>query len=272
MCIVVFRWQPDSDEPLVLAANRDEFFARPTAALHWWNETDILAGRDGKSGGTWMGVTRRGRFALLTNLRDPRLRKPNAPSRGMIVNAFLEGDRSPQAFLTDLSARAAEYEGFNFVCGSLAKQSRFAAKSRAHELWFLNSTEAEPRRLVNGVYALSNASLDTPWPKTLRIKQYFAAALQNEDSDTRRHALDSLLLDDTRATDDALPETGVPRSWEQALSSIFIRHRDDAGNIIYGTRSSSQWYATHNYFDVHETTHIEHVQNHSRARVRFNVS
>jgi uncharacterized protein with NRDE domain len=266
VCIVVFRWQPDSDSPLILAANRDEFFARPTAALHWWDDAEILAGRDLKGGGTWMGVTREGRFALVTNVRDPRLRKANAPSRGMIVNEFLEGRVSAQAFLATLALRASIYEGFNVVCGSLASRS-----THSRELWFLNSVEAQPRRLNDGTYTLSNASLDTPWPKTMRIKEHFANALDHSKFDVRAEAIDTLLLDDTPADEAALPDTGVPREWERALGSIFIQHRDDAGKLVYGTRSSSQLHATNSTVKVRETTHLDLVRSHSRVSFDFNI-
>jgi uncharacterized protein with NRDE domain len=267
MCIVVFHWQAESSSPLTLAANRDEFFARPTAAMHWWSDADILAGRDLKGGGTWMGVTRGGRFALLTNLRDPRLRKINAPSRGMIVNAFLEGSASAETFLEKLASRASTYEGFNIVCGTLA-----AHASTGRELWFLNSSEASARRLDDGIYALSNASLDTPWPKTQRIKERFAAALTHDKFDARAVAIDILLLDATRADDATLPDTGVPRDWERALSSIFIRHHDDAGNVVYGTRSSTQLHATEDAIAIHEVTHRVDAISHSRIDMNFQVN
>jgi uncharacterized protein with NRDE domain len=245
MCIVVFRWQADSNEPLVVAANRDEFFARPTAPLHWWPGSDILAGRDERSGGTWMGVTRHGRFALLTNVRDPRLRKTNAPSRGKIVSDFLSSDRPAHEFLTQLSQRSQTYEGFNVVCGDLASARR--------ALWFLNSQENVPREIGEGVFALSNASLDTPWPKVERVKAAFREALARAPYE-QPDAIDALLQDDARAVDASLPRTGVPLEWERALSSVFIRH----GN--YGTRASTQLFVRDDRVDVTERTHLpEHA-------------
>jgi uncharacterized protein with NRDE domain len=261
MCIVVFHWAPETDAPLSLAANRDEFFARPTAAMHWWPDSNVLAGRDLKNGGTWMGVSRTGRLALVTNVRDPSLRKSSAPSRGNIVSEFLESETDAQVFLQTLASRAPAYEGFNLVCGSLARSAR--------ELWFLNSIERTPRRLPHGTYALSNATLDTPWPKTQRIKAAFADIMKTKIGEEKLAALDALLIDTTHANDAALPNTGVPIEWERALSSIFIRHRDESGDIVYGTRSSSQLHVNFDGVYVHETTHLPESIGHARVREQF---
>jgi uncharacterized protein with NRDE domain len=263
MCIVVFHWAPETDAPLALAANRDEFFARPTAAMHWWPDGNVLAGRDLKSGGTWMGVTRTGRFALVTNVRDPSLRKSNAPSRGNIVSGFLESETDAQMFLQTIASRGHAYEGFNLVCGSLARSAR--------ELWFLNSVEQMPRRLTHGTYALSNATLDTPWPKTKRIKAVFAEIMNTKISEENLAAIDALLTDATHADNAALPNTGVPIEWERALSSIFIRHRDASGEIVYGTRSSSQLHVNFDGVYVHETTHLPENIAHARVSQHFKI-
>lgn len=267
MCVVVFNWQTESDSPLTLAANRDEFFARPAAPLHWWLGDEILAGRDLKGGGTWMGATRSGRFALLTNLRDPQLRKTDAPSRGTIVNAFLDGAMSAPRFLDDLAARSSRFEGFNVVCATLGGRT-----NGARELWFLNSHEVKPRRLQDGVYALSNASLNTPWPKIERIKTSFSRALRQPDFDARVQSIDALLLDATRAADEALPATGVPREWERALSSIFIRHCDAAGNIIYGTRVSTQFHVVGDTIAMREVTHLPDHPSRSQIEFKFTIT
>ena len=153
MCIAVFRWDSDAEIPLLLAANRDEYFERPTRSMHWWSHADVLAGRDLKADGAWLGVTRQGRFALITNIRNPALRKAGAPSRGEIVRRYLEKPQSAGEFVAELAAIAAEYQGFNLICGSLRANER--------ALWFLNSSDAAPRLLESGLYALSNASLDT---------------------------------------------------------------------------------------------------------------
>ena len=225
MCIVAFSWNPDSETPLLLAANRDEFFERPTQAMHWWPNSGVLAGRDLKSGGAWLGITRSGRFAMITNIRNPVLRRVGAPSRGELAREFLESADSPATFIRCANERAGGYEGFNLLCGEISSQS--------HELWFLNSTESSPRRLDANLYALSNATLDTPWPKLLRIKQGFRHALAEKNPAVQDERLLRLLHNTTRPRDDQLPVTGVPLEWERVLGSVFIRGE------TYGTRAST---------------------------------
>ncbi len=225
MCIAVFRWVPDAETPLLLAANRDEHFDRPTRSMHWWPQADVLAGRDLKANGAWLGITRRGSFALVTNIRNPELRKVGAPSRGGIVRRYLEERQSSREFVVALAAKANRYEGFNLLCGS------FNANQR--ELWFLNSVDATPRLLDTGVYALSNATLDTPWPKVTRIKAGFRHALAERNLDAQNERLFRLLGNTTQVADHELPQTGVPLDWERKLSSISV-HRDG-----YGTRAST---------------------------------
>jgi uncharacterized protein with NRDE domain len=257
MCIVVFCWQPESSSPLMLAANRDEFFARPSLPMHWWPKQNILAGRDVKSGGTWLGVSRTGRVALLTNVRDPSLRRTEAPSRGLIVSEFLEGVIGTRDYLTALAARADTYEGFNLICGTLRRDQR--------ALWFFNSQERAPLELHDGTYALSNATLDTPWPKTVRIKSKFEATLASIGRAQVHDAFNELLLDATRADDAALPNTGVPSDWERALSSIFIRHEQ------YGTRASTQLAINDNRVALSEITHAAERSSVSEARFTFDL-
>ena len=226
MCIAVFQWKPDAESPLLLAANRDEHFERPTQAMHWWPQANVLAGRDLKADGAWLGVTRHGRFALITNIRNPALRKTGAPSRGKIVRRYLEETQSASEFVGALAAIAARYEGFNLLCGSFGKNEK-------RELWFLNSVEGTPRVLDAGLYALSNASLDTEWPKVTRIKAGFRHALAERDLTVQNERLFRLLANTTQVTDRDLPHTGVPLDWERKLSSISVR-RDG-----YGTRAST---------------------------------
>jgi uncharacterized protein with NRDE domain len=225
MCIAAFAWIPDSDTPLVLAANRDEFFARPTEPMHWWPNSSVLAGRDLKANGAWLGITQHGRFALLTNIRNPLLRRTGAPSRGDIVKNYLESAAPIATFVTELAAVAERYEGFNFLCGEINASGR--------EMWFLNSAERVVKRLDSGLYGLSNASLDTDWPKLRRVKQGLRHALAERDSDAQRARLLRLLRNTTPTNDQQLPRTGVPLEWERTLGAIFI-HRDD-----YGTRAST---------------------------------
>lgn len=225
MCVSAFAWNPDGDTPLVLAANRDEFFARPTESMHWWPGSLILAGRDLKANGAWLGITRHGRFALLTNIRNPGLRRVGAPTRGDIVKHFLESAVAASTFITALASIAPRYEGFNFLCGQVSDGAR--------ELWFLNSAECVAKRLDQGQYGLSNASLDTDWPKLTRVKQGLRHALAEPDLAAQDARLMRILRNTTPTSELHLPSTGVPLEWERALGSIFI-NRDD-----YGTRAST---------------------------------
>lgn len=225
MCIAAFAWNPDSETPLVLAANRDEFFARPTEPMHWWPDSRVLAGRDLKANGAWLGITRHGRFAMLTNIRNPGLRLEGAPSRGNIVRNFLESSVSPATFVAALVSMPPRYEGFNFLCGQVNGGIR--------ELCFLNSSEQAARQLGQGLYGLSNASLDSDWPKLTRVKQGLRHALAEREASERHARLLRLLRNTTATSERQLPQTGVPLDWERALGSIFISREG------YGTRAST---------------------------------
>lgn len=218
MCLILVAWRAHPDHPLVVAANRDEFFDRPTAAAAFWPGTDILAGRDLKEGGTWMGITRGGRFAALTNYRDPALVKTGKASRGHLVADFLSARSAPQAWLTELSRRLDDYNPFNLLVGD------------ADTLVCLESTTGAIRRLEPGVYGLSNHLLDSPWPKVVAAKSALSDALTALPDD---HPLLALLRDDRQHADDTLPRTGVSLEFERLLSSAFVKAPG------YGTRSST---------------------------------
>lgn len=216
MCLVVFSWQPDSHQPLVLLANRDEVHQRPSAALaQWSDQPEIYAGRDLEAGGTWLGIAEHGRFATLTNIRDMSL-PLGEQSRGALVSDYLISQQSPQAYLKDVAANVQLYSGFNLLVGD------------AQSLWYLSSTEPRPIRLAPGVYGLCNGSLDTPWPKLVRARSVFAEHLNASDQ-----LLLEIMQDEQRAADDQLPDTGVGLAMERMLSSIFIRGES------YGTRATS---------------------------------
>ena len=219
MCLILLAWQAHPDYPLVVAANRDEFFSRRTAAADFWGDApDVLAGRDLEAGGTWLGVTRRGRFAALTNFRDPARNKTSAPSRGELVIRFLSGTQSPLEYLAELEAVAAAHNGFNLLFGDM------------ESLWcFSNCGEGE-QALAPGVYGLSNHLLDTPWPKVARGKSALDAALHALPDEA---PLFALLRDDSIAPDEALPRTGVSLEWERLLSAAFVSLPG------YGTRSAT---------------------------------
>lgn len=221
MCLVVFAWAARSDVRLLVAANRDEFLRRPTArAAFWPGASGLLAGRDLEAGGTWLGVTRTGRVAFLTNHRDPRSYRDGAPSRGALVAEFLKGEESPGGFLKRKEEEAPLYNGFHLVVSDLA------------ELWYLTNTGGPPRRLEPGLHGLSNGPLDDPWPKTRRSVGRLADVLKGTGPPPPSSLLD-LLADRSRVPDDALPSTGVPLEWERLLSSVFIESES------YGTRSST---------------------------------
>lgn len=217
MCLILVAWQAHPDYPLVVAANRDEFHARRSAGAGFWPEAPgILAGRDLEAGGTWLGITRDGRFAALTNYRDPVSHKPDAPSRGHLVAGFLKGALSIDAYLDGLNPAA--HNGFNLLLGDGRRLVAFSNVSGArHEL-------------APGVYGLSNALLDTPWPKVGAGKTALSAALAALPDEA---PLSRLLCDDRIHPDDTLPTTGVSLEWERLLSAAFIRGRD------YGTRCST---------------------------------
>jgi uncharacterized protein with NRDE domain len=217
MCLIVFAWRPGHAQPLIVAANRDEFYARPSLPLAQWPEApNVYAGRDLEAGGTWLGIGANGRFAALTNIRDPH-QPPSRKSRGELVAGFLLGDRTIDDYLGDVVRRSIEYAGFNLLIGN------------ANELWHFNARESEAVMLPPGVYGLSNAGLDTPWPKLLKAR----AALEEVLADPQPQALLALLGDAQTAPFTELPDTGVGLATETLLSSVFIASQS------YGTRAST---------------------------------
>lgn len=233
MCLIAFAWQAHPRYPLVVAANRDEFFARPTASAAWSDDGERLGGRDLRAGGTWMGVSRDGRFAALTNHRDPSAMRADAPSRGALVDGFLQSDAPAETALARLSADAARYNGFNLIAAQWGPEPA--------GLWVVASPgEPALRRVEPGVHALSNARLDTPWPKADAARAALETALESEgDVDHLTARLFSLLGDRLLAPDDRLPTTGVPLDTERALSAAFIRMPG------YGTRASTVFVVEH---------------------------
>lgn len=223
MCLIVFAWQVIPGTPLVAAGNRDEFYDRPAAPAGWWDDhPQVYAGRDLSAGGTWIGITREGRFAAITNVRAPTEKRDGAPSRGALVADFLTGRASPQEYIAQIAPRAQQYNGFNLLLGN-----------RDTVVWYSNRSEDDARNgkpLAPGIYGLSNGALDTPWPKVVRTKAQFASLLcQCAPED----AYFEMLADTTRASDCRLPRTGVPIEWERLLSAVCIESPD------YGTRAST---------------------------------
>lgn len=273
MCLIAFALNLRDDCPLLLASNRDEFWSRPTLPLSVWTLSGggtVCSGRDVQAGGTWLGFNQEGRVAMLTNVREgsPEV----APrSRGELVTAWLAGHRfTPHWSEIVLRHRPADYGGFNLVLGDAV---------HGDWLWLSNRPAAADapgehlpmdggwhgRQLKAGLYGLSNAGLDTPWPKTQRLKAATARALQQlapgeqESSNDWRSTLHTALLDRRPAAAEQLPQTGIPLDREQQLSSAFV-HMPNAG---YGTRSSliARWHgpAQGGRLDVEEWTHATTV-------------
>lgn len=219
MCLIAWNWQPGTDTPLVLLANRDEFFARPTRVMQWWDGANILAGQDLRAGGTWLGLSRSGRFAALTNYRDPANVRADAPSRGRLVSDFLQADMSATDYLTALAPLAHRYNPFNLL---VLADGQFMGFESRHARVFA---------VPPGVGAVSNADFNAPWPKLLRIKGDLAIfATQGA---AKPDALFEILKNSQLAPSTELPQTGIPLVMEQSLSAIFINMPG------YGTRAST---------------------------------
>lgn len=229
MCLIILAWRPQDNLPLVVAANRDEFHQRPAAPAHFWPEHPaLLAGRDLSAGGTWMGVTRGGRFAALTNYRDPARSHPAPRSRGELAVDFLAGTDSPREYLQRLSRRAHQYAGFNLLVGT------------ADELFcYSNSAPAELalQALEPGIHGLSNALLDTPWPKVQRGKQRLATLLEH-GAPPQHDQLHHVVGDRQPAAEEELHPLGLAESMERTLSAQFIL------TPTYGTRASTTLWLT----------------------------
>jgi uncharacterized protein with NRDE domain len=223
MCLIVFAWQVIPGTPLIAAGNRDEFYERPAAPAAWWDDyPHVYAGRDLRGGGTWIGVTRDGRFAAITNIRAPAETRNDAPSRGELVADYLTGQSSAQEYLARLGTGIDHYNGFNLLVGD-----------REQLFWYSNRNKDDPRNgqaLARGIYGLSNGSLDTPWPKVVRTKAEFASLLcQSAPED----AYFEMLSDTRRASDCRLPKTGIDIELERILSAVCIE------SPTYGTRVST---------------------------------
>jgi len=216
MCLILVAWKVHPSYPLVVAANRDEFHARPTAvAARWSDAPQVIAGRDLEAGGTWLGVTDAGRFAAVTNVREPG--KPKGPrSRGCLAQNFLAGEMSPGDFAGSVADD--QFSGFNLLVAD------------TQTLCYRSNRDGAARALPAGVYGVSNHLLDTPWPKLMTAKARFAEALDRLPDE---QSFFDLLADDEIVPDDDLPATGIPLEWERRLSAVFVRSPD------YGTRAST---------------------------------
>lgn len=223
MCLIFLAINSHPDYPLIVAANRDEFFHRPAKPLHDWGN-GIVAGKDLSAGGTWIGVSKQKKFAALTNFRDPSRRIDNPVSRGQLVSEFLAEEHDAEAYTRDLELSRHQYDGYNIIAGELTN------------LWyFSNQGESGPTRLEAGIYGLSNHLLDTPWPKVEQGKQDFKAAIENTPTDDLFDSLAEVMGLREIADDKDLPNTGVGIDMERYLSPRFIH--TPAGH--YGTRCTT---------------------------------
>jgi len=235
MCLIVFDWRPDAvDAPLfTLAANRDEFFRRTAEPISWWHDAPtMLAGRDLVGGGTWLGMSRDGRFAALTNYRAPHEMRADAPTRGTLVSDWLSGSASgsdngqhetPLDYLQHVARTGDIYNGFNLLVGDWTRR----------ELgWYCNRSNTAPTLLTPGTHGISNAVLDTAWPKLVKKRAELGAMLARDAVPPLERLID-LMRDPRLARDDELPSTGIPLERERALSAAFIETPE------YGTRGTT---------------------------------
>jgi len=206
---------------LILAANRDEDYNRPTAPLSFWDDAPgIFAGRDLKHNGMWLGVSRTGRIAAITNFREPDFRIANAPSRGLLVGDFLVSKQSPQNYIEHVKSMGHEFNGFNLFVGDRS------------ELFYYSNRGNSIKKIKPGLYGVSNRFLDTPWPKVVKGKAGLKKLLDKTEKIDPEDIFGTL-KDSSCPPDNVLPDTGIGLTWERILSPLFITSKS------YGTRSSS---------------------------------
>jgi uncharacterized protein with NRDE domain len=220
MCLIVFANNVHPKYKLIFAANRDEFYDRPTEQAEFWNDhPNLLAGKDLQAGGTWLGITKEGRFTAITNYRDLKNHRNDAPSRGKLTLDFLTSSISPEDYYNNLKSTLNDFNGFNLLLGSV------------DELYYFSNKTSDLQKIKSGIHGISNAILDTPWPKVEKSKRQLKSTIAKEGL----HPWEVLnILDDSAiAKDNELPDTGVGLELERVLSPIFIKSEK------YGTRSSN---------------------------------
>jgi len=233
MCLAILAIDMLSDWPLIVLANRDEYHDRAASPMQpWYQHSNVLAGQDLQAGGTWLGITNSGRFSLLTNYRDAKQQRPQAPSRGRLVEDFLKADMSAAAYLRLIESNAKTYNGFNLIVAD------------AENLYY-SGNQAKPfkQSLAAGVYGLSNALLDTPWPKTQQTRQAVAALLAQPFA-PNADQLTALMQDRTVVPDDLLPDTGMGLVRERLLATPFIVSPDygtRCTTVVMRHRNGNQW-------------------------------
>ena len=275
MCLIAFALDASAQWPLVLASNRDEFLSRPTLPLARWktdSNQEIISGRDARAGGTWLGVTPEGRVAFVTNVREAQ--PAEAPrSRGELVTRWLESSDDAAGFAAALETERSAYAGFNLVIGDVKRKAW---------IWMTNRTAAaslgwHAQALTPGIYGLSNAALDTPWSKTVALKQALAAVLaKSGEQNILTAPLWTALTNRRRTSYDQLPKTCVAPELEQALSSAFV----DVPEHAYGTLSSTVLLVSREFdagsqpwkFDIEERTYLrENLQNSLTKKIELRL-
>lgn len=221
MCLILFSYKHHPHYKLILASNRDEFYERPTKALHKWSiNKSIFAGQDELNKGTWLGLSQDWKISAITNYRDLSNIKDNAPSRGLLVSDFLKGDELPENYLNKISKPAGNYNGYNLIVGDKTG------------MYYFSNIKNKIERIAPGVHGLSNGFLDTAWPKVAYGKRAFEQLIGKE-KELPIDEIFKLLNDDKQPPDSELPDTGVGIEWERILTAIFIKTE------VYGTRTSS---------------------------------
>lgn len=220
MCLIFLSIDNHPKYKLIVAANRDEFYARKTAAAQYWKDyPEVIGGRDLEAMGTWMAMAKSGKLGMVTNYRDLKNINPNAPTRGLLVSDFLINAYQAEEYLKEIHLKADQYNGFNLVVGTI------------EQLYYYSNYQSKIIKLEPGTYGLSNALLDTPWPKVKRGKEKFKSVIDQD-----KIAIDSIfeiLRDERIAPDDQLPNTGLDMERERALSAMFIKTPN------YGSRCST---------------------------------
>lgn len=220
MCLIVFSINGHQNYQLILAGNRDEFYQRPTKPAHYWDtDREILAGKDMKAGGTWLGISKEGRIGALTNYRDFNNPREGEKSRGELIPGFLKSSKEPKEALTDILSRGKRYDGFNLIAGTSKK------------LYYNSNINNSVEEISPGIHGISNAFLDTSWPKVDVARQKFSSAISGSEID--EEAIFSLLKNSETYSQEKLPDTGLSPEMEKAVSPIFIETEE------YGTRCST---------------------------------
>jgi len=222
MCLIVFSYKNHPSYKLIVAANRDEFYKRPTRVAQFWKPEDyphILAGKDLQANGTWMGISKTGKWGALTNFRDPSNIKSNAPTRGTLVLDYLKSNISANEYLESLDSSTKHYNGYNLLVGE------------TDSLFHYSNENHQRTEITHGIHGVSNALLDTSWPKLDYAKTELERITSNKEFD--KEELFNILRNSERAPDSELPSTGIPYEWEKAISSVFIKTEN------YGTLCST---------------------------------